>query len=293
MAGTLQARSAPERARAFSDLAAWRKIVVRGADAPSWLGDLVTAEVSSLRPGTAARSLLLTPTGRIRADFTVASREDGFLLLQHPEQPRSVTDLLAPYVLSSEVVLEDSSSDLTVLAFPGREPARSVPGDRSAPSCLGPGVDLIVESEGAETRRAAEQAGFREVLEDDLERWRVEDGTARFPVDLTETSLPHEAGLDRIVDAEKGCFLGQEAIAKVRNLGHPPWLVLAGTVEGPASTGEPITGGDREVGTVTSAAPIPGATAVILRVRWDARDLPLRTDSGSPVDVAGPASGPL
>lgn len=267
-------------------------MLVGGDDAPSWLGDLVTAEVADLDPGRAARSLLLTPTGRIRADFTIAAREDGFLLLQHPEQPRSVADLLTPYVLSSDVVVEDRTGSVGVLAFPGGEPPPDVSAERSAPSCLDRGVDLVVAAPTEDVRRAAEAAGFREASEDEVEGWRVEDGSARFPVDLTEASLPHEAGLDRIVDHEKGCFLGQEAIAKVRNLGHPPWLVLAGLAEGTTEAGEGVMAGDREVGAVTSAATVEEGTAVILRVRWDARDHSLRTASGMSLEVSGLASGP-
>src|SRR5258706_14411229 len=89
--------------RACADLSSWRKIYVGGDDARGWLHDLVTADVESLTEGSSRRSLLLTPTGRIRADFTVADHPDfpeGFLLFQDPLQETSVADLLAPYVFS-------------------------------------------------------------------------------------------------------------------------------------------------------------------------------------------------
>lgn len=292
MGETLLARSALRPEGAFADLAAWRKVLARGGDARSWLGDLVTADVAGLEPGRAVRALLLSPTGRIRADLTVAGLEDGFLLLQHPGQPRSAADLLAPYRLSSDVELVDRTGDLGVVAFPGDDVPPRAPGARSAPSCLGRGADLVLQGGTQPIRRAAEAAGLREASAEDLEGWRVERGAARFPVDLSEASLPHEAALDRLVDVEKGCFLGQEAVAKVRNLGHPPWLVLAGGVAGTARPGETVRAEDRDVGEVTSAALVEGGTAVIVRVRWEARDLPLRTASGAPVEVSGPATGP-
>ena len=69
-------------------LSGWRMIAVRGADAGAWLHDLVTADVEGLAAGQSRRSLLLTPTGRIRADFHVARIDDNtFFLLQAGEQP--------------------------------------------------------------------------------------------------------------------------------------------------------------------------------------------------------------
>src|SRR4029450_7615627 len=80
---------------------------VRGADAEGWLNDLVTASVDGIPEGEALRSFLLSPTGRVRADLRVlrARSGDGFLLLQAPDQPEAIADLLAPYVLSSDVEL--------------------------------------------------------------------------------------------------------------------------------------------------------------------------------------------
>ena len=88
-------------------LEGWGLTEVRGADAEGWLNDLVTAAIDRLAEGEALRSFLLSPTGRIRADvFVLRSRAgDGFLLLQGPGQPDAIADLLAPYVLSSEVEL--------------------------------------------------------------------------------------------------------------------------------------------------------------------------------------------
>lgn len=286
------ARSALRSGRAFVDLAAWTKLLVRGSDARSWLGDLVTADVAGLAPGCAARSLLLSPTGRIRADFSVAALGDGFLLVQGPGQPRSVADLLAPYVLTSEVELEDRTAELTLVAFPGGEPSPDVPGLRSTPSSLGTGVDLIAARDRDGIGRAARAAGMEEAQPDAVEAWRVERGVARFPVDLTETSLPHEAALDHAIDHAKGCFLGQEAVAKVRNLGHPPRLVLAGRSPGEVAPGDPVLAGGREAGAVTSASALEEGWAVIFWVRWEARDGPMETADGGRLEVAGPASGP-
>ncbi|HET7928017.1 MAG TPA: hypothetical protein VFM40_00525, partial [Actinomycetota bacterium] len=94
-----------ERERAFVDLRGWGLTEVRGADALGWLNDLVTASVGGLAEGEALRSFLLSPTGRIRADVRVLRAREGagFLLLQDTAQPETIADLLAPYILSSDV----------------------------------------------------------------------------------------------------------------------------------------------------------------------------------------------
>jgi tRNA-modifying protein YgfZ len=278
--------AAVREGRAYADLSDWRKVLVRGSDARDWLNDLLTAEIGTLSAGTSRPALLLSPTGRIRAMVTVGSMGTGLLLLQDPHQPSAIDALLAPYVLSSDVEMIDSGRSIRVLAFPDGNPP-DVPGAESIrPSSLGPGADLVLSREV--TPPSLE--GLTEVGPESVEEWRIRRGIPRFPADLTPDSLPHEADLDAAIDYGKGCYLGQEAVAKVRNLGHPPWVVLKMRAEGAAAAGDVVVADGRDVGTVTSAAGVDGYTAVIARVRWAARDLDLRTASGAPLRSRGLAS---
>lgn len=282
-----------ESGRAFADLSGWRLVAVDGSEAESWMNDLLTAELSGLAPGTNRRSLLLTPTGRIRADVTVARLDEGFLLIQDPQQPEPIDRLLAPYVLSSDVRLQDRTEELALLAFPGGA-ATVPPGTHLHPSSLGAGIDLLIPaSDRGAARSRATAAGLTEAGPDALEHWRIARGAARFGVDLRADSLPQEAGLDPLIAYGKGCFLGQEAVAKVRNLGHPPFVLLAGRVPGLAAQGDAVlTAAGLPAGTVTSAAPSgEDHTKVITRVRWAERDQALRTAGGADLAMEGPASG--
>ena len=267
-------------------LRGWRVMSVEGTEALPWLDDLLTADLAPLRPGAARRTLLLTPTGRIRADLVAARADDGVLLLQDPEQPTGIDTLLDPYVLSSNVRLTDRSSERVAIVVMRTDV--QVPDGATAlsPSVLGSGVIVVVDEPLAGTVLDELGRGMTEARAEDVERWRIERGIARFPVDLLPESLPHEADLgDAIADA-KGCFLGQEAVARVRNLGHPPFLVQSGIVQGAAAPGNRLTTADGgDAGTITSAAPRPdGGTAVIARIRWSARDDELRTGDGDPVE---------
>jgi folate-binding protein YgfZ len=281
--GTTQ-RDALQRGRAFGELPGWRTIAVDGSDARSWLHDLVTADVEGLPDRGSRRSLLLSPTGRIRADFHLALVDHSYLLLQAPDQPEPVDAILAPYVLSSDVVVEDRTDRSVVIAV--LDGAAAANGDDGAlvlmPSVLGAGHDLIVAPGDPVSRLRAHLrgVGLVEVSPEGLETWRIRRGVARMMVDFGANALPAEAGLEEAIDFTKGCFLGQESVAKIRNLGHPPWVVLPVHSVHPIPAGAPVLKDDVAVGEVTSVAPSVHGTDAIARVRWDAASEQLATDAG-------------
>jgi folate-binding protein YgfZ len=266
---------------AFVDLSFWRKIEVAGPDASGWLNDLVSADVAPLREGEAKRSLLLSPTGRIRAEFTVARLFDAYLLLQDPMQPKSILELLAPYTLSSAVEMRDRTDELALLAVPGAPHPPTVRGARpSTPSCLGSGFDLVGDALAREAMIDRLGDGYAQAGNEAVEAWRVEAGVPRVGVDVLEDDLPQEAGLEDAVAFAKGCYLGQEAVAKVRNLGHPRRLLLPLEATAHVTAGDPILVGGREVGEVTSAVEHGSLWLALGRVHWDARRGPFRTGLG-------------
>jgi tRNA-modifying protein YgfZ len=257
-----------EDGRAFVDRSDDRALVVRGADARRWLGDLVTADVATLGPEASRRSLLLTATGRIRADLWITqTADDAFLVTQARDQPEPVEDLLRPYVLSSAVGLEDATDLLSVFVFPAREQIVTVPrGDLGA------------------REQATAEHGTVLVDERSFEIWRVGRGEPRMGVDFEAGTLPAEAGLERLIDIAKGCFLGQESVAKVRNLGHPPTILRHLRSHMLVAPGTSVLAAGGAVGRITSAAPDRrGGSVVIAKVAWTAADAPLHTADASPL----------
>jgi tRNA-modifying protein YgfZ len=266
----------------FVDLSFWGKVGVSGADALTWLNDLVSADLSDLTPGRARGALLLSPTGLVRAEFTVTMPGGTIVLLQDPAQPRSIGDLLSPYVLSSAVQLDERTDQLAVFAFPWHAASPHLEGTTSsAPSCLGSGVDAIAPAEDHDRLLGSLANSLTQIGNEELEAWRISAGIPKVGVDALEDDLPQECGLASAVSFDKGCFLGQEAVAKVRNLGHPRRLLLEIESKDAVAAGEPILAGEREVGEVTSAARLDGRTVMLARVRWDARAEPLRTSLGA------------
>ena len=271
------------RDQAFADLSSWRKVGVQGADALAWLGDLVSADIADLSPGRSRRSLLLSPTGRVRAEFTVAALAEGYLLLQDPLQPHDLDDVLEPYVLSSAVTLEDRTNGLALISIPDQALAH-VSGTNglrtSSPSCIGAGIDLLAPADGHDALVSTLSRHLRPAASADVESWRISAAISRFGVDATSDDLPQEGGLEGAVAFDKGCYLGQEAVARARNLGHPRRLLLALQAGGPVAAGEPVLIGGLEAGRVTSASTAEGSTLVLARVSWPARQGPFRTASG-------------
>ncbi len=211
----------------------------------------------------------------------MAVTNGAVVLLQDPAQPRAIGDLLAPYVLSSDVELEDRTDAVAVFGFPGSDAPPDAPGTTSsAPSSLKAGVDLLAPAADRDRTRSWLERGSALASPEDLEAWRIWSGIARFGVDGTEDDLPQEAGLEQQVAFDKGCYLGQETMAKVRNLGHPRRVLLPLTADGIVSRGEAVLAHGDEAGIVTSAAVVGGRTGLMARVRWEARGVPLRTASG-------------
>ncbi|MDP9184709.1 MAG: hypothetical protein M3O29_03455 [Actinomycetota bacterium] len=274
--------------QAWVDLASWHAVRVGGTDAIAWLHDLLTADIAGLVPGASCRSLLLTPTGRIRADVQVLRRPDDVLLVQSADQPEGIGPLLAPYVLSSDVSLDDVTADLEIIALPC---ATALPDDLSgfAPSCLGPGIDAVVPAgEPAQHLRSVLlDAGFAEAGTAVAEAWRIVEGIPRMGADFVQGSLPAETGLDDVIDAVKGCFLGQESVARIRNLGHPPHVLRHVQGSHAFEAGGSVLAGDTIVGSVTSATRLAGRCVGFVRIVWAAATTQLTDSDGHPlVDVA-------
>ncbi len=259
--------------RAAVDLSAYHKVQVQGSDARRWLHDLVTTDVASLTPGRARRSLLLDPTGHIRADLHVALDDEGFWLFQAPDQPDHIGQALAPFVLSSDVRLADRTDELGLVSIGGEGQGGSTP------SMLGRGRDLLFEGHAdlaIVTDRVVVSADAAEVV-------RIRDGRARMGSDFFRTSIPAEAGLGSTIDTSKGCFLGQESVARVRNLGHPPRVLVHLASPGVVAPGTDVVDASGEtIGIVTSAAVGElDATVLLASVRWSARDESLMDETGA------------
>ena len=279
---------------AFADLSSWRAIAVSGTDAFAWLNDIVSADLDDLAPSVARRSLFLAPTGGVLASFTVSSAFDTLLLVQDPTEPRPIEGLLTRYVLSSDVRIEDRSGDVALFAFPGGNAMPDRPGTAvSIPSALGAGVGVVAPAKDHERLVESFAESFAPASVEAVEAWRVAAGIPRIGVDTRDGDLPQECGLHDLVAFDKGCFLGQEAVARVRNLGHPRRQLMPVESDRSLSSGDEVMSNGDRAGVITSTARFDGRVVALARVGWAHRDGALRTRDGAalrPRRVRGPAA---
>jgi folate-binding protein YgfZ len=182
--------------------------------------------------------------------------------------------------------LQDRTEQLALFGFPGlAEPPDAAGAAVSVPSNLGRGVDLLAPADDHDRLVETLERTYQPAGHEDVEAWRVRAGIPRFGVDGTPDDLPQECGFERDVAFGKGCYLGQEAMAKVRNLGHPRRVLVRLDAADAVAPGEPVTARGREVGEITSAARFGIRTVALARVAWDAREGPFVTSRGSVLSV--------
>jgi folate-binding protein YgfZ len=235
---------------------------IGGEDRLSWLNSLSTQKLDDLAPGAAVQSLILSPHGHVEHHLSLV--DDGACTWVHVEPGEAVA--LAAFLESMRFMLrvspEDVSAGYGVLTVIGQEaPADEAVRAGAAANLPFPfGTDMIVPRE----RLAAAMTGLRERGWEYAGMWahealRIADHRARFGTDTDHRTIPHEAGwIESAVHLDKGCYRGQETVARVQNLGHPPrrlvMLHLDGGEDRLPAHGEAVLNGDSAVGFVGSAA---------------------------------------
>ena len=211
-------------------------VAVTGPEAGDFLERMLSNEVVSLEPGEARPALLLTPKSRIVAPLRVVREgPEAFLLLTERglAETAAATLLRARFAAKCEIEVKPYCGYLH----------------------LGGGEGIRNEDYGVEARESWNEEEREAVDVAELERLRIEAGTPAWGRELDETVLPAEAGLDEThVSFTKGCYPGQEPIARLHFRGHPNRRLRVLDVEA-ARPGDEIVHGGKVVGRITSAVP--------------------------------------
>jgi len=235
-------------------------IKVVGDDARKFLHGLVTADMLGLAPGTARFGALLTPQGKIIADFFVTeapqSEGGGFFLDIPRALAITLVDKLNLYKLRAKVLVEDLIEILGVLAVWDGAGAAKQGLTYVDPRLPTLGFRVMIPPHRAIA--AASELGAALVSAEDYEAHRIALGVPRGGVDFAYgDAFPHEADMDQLggVDFAKGCYVGQEVVSRIEHRGIARTRAVALRYDGAApASGTPITAGERQVGTMGSAA---------------------------------------
>lgn len=259
------------------------KLALTGAGAKEFLNGQVTNDVLALEPGTGCYAAFLTPKGKMLGDLRILDLGDELWLDTERGALQALFDMIRRYKIGYDVELHKRTLECGLLSLVGPR-AREVAGALELPSAehssmrarrggadvilvsTADGVDAICAAEDVGAVRAAFlEAGAEEVPEEAAEVVRVEAGRPRYGIDLDDTVIPQEAGLnERAVSFTKGCYVGQETVARLHYRGKPNRHLRGLRLHGEAATGDPLRLGDREVGRVGSVADSPTLGPVAL-----------------------------
>ena len=230
----------------WADLSHRGVISVSGEDRLSWLHSLTTQNVENLTPGLWVSGLILDAQGHIVHQIYLV--DDGSVTWIHTEAEKtaSLLEFLNKMRFMLRVEVLDRSNEYSVLRAPGM------------PDAIGGPYALVAKEELEETISAFNQV-HTQVGMWALEAERVAAGRARLLFDVDHKAIPNELGfLNNAVHMKKGCYPGQETVAKVFNLGQPPrrltLLHLDGSAVDLPSKGDAVLWGEKEVGFIGSVA---------------------------------------
>ena len=251
------------------------KLLLGGGGAAEFLQGQVTNDVESLAAGAGCYAALLSHKGKMRADLRVLCGADWIWLDTEAEGLAPLRRTVETYSLGRDVQMTDVTASRAILSLLGPAAGRAldaepsteehsfVEGEHGLYARTDHGIDVICESADVDAVRDA--LGVEAVSEEAAECLRIESGRPRFGVDVGIETIPQEAGLnDRAVSFTKGCYVGQETVARLHYRGKPNRHLRGLRLSEPATTGEPVAAGDRAVGVLgsTTVSPVHGPIAL-------------------------------
>lgn len=279
------------------DLSFRSRLCLTGADRVRFLHGQVTNDIKALRAGEGCYAALVTAKGRIESDLNIYNLSEELLLDFEPGLGALVSQRLQKFVVADDVQVVEVAPHYGLLSVQGpaavaamrslgrfeQLPSKPFGFTRLVDANLGElylanqprlgtsGFDLFVPRAALDVGAdkliaAARAAGGRACGWDAFEMARVEAGIPRFGVDMDETNLPQETGIEgRAVSYTKGCYIGQEVLNRIHTIGHVNrelrGLLLPAGVEALPAKGNKLCHEGKEVGYITSAMRSPALRA--------------------------------
>jgi folate-binding protein YgfZ len=261
------------------------KLLVTGSEAADYLQGQLTNDVEALAPGEGAYAALLDRKGHMQGDLRVLRPGEGpeLLLDTEPEALEAVRRHLAMYKIGRDVDVADVTGERALLSLIGPR-AVEIAGSAALPEhfceevtiaaaqvlAVGTdsGIDLIFEAEARQqVADALLAAGAAEVSPEAAEILRIEAGRPRFGAEMGTETMPAEAGIvEQTVSFTKGCYIGQETVARLHYKGKPNRHLRGLKLSGSAAAGVPVRFGEKEVGRLGSAGVSPAYGPVGLAI---------------------------
>lgn len=256
-------------------------VALAGKDRTRWLNGMVSNNIRDLPWGRGVYGFVLNPQGQIHGDLYAFNRGES-LVLEIDRTQANLLPQLRRYIIMDKVEVEELGDDVTVfgVAGPGAEnvlrslgltppltrlellePTRrgiAVTVVRGDNPCL-PDFEIWVRKEAAdEAWNSLLQAGAREIHQTAFETFRILCGIPKVGTDIGERTLPQETAQDRALNFNKGCYIGQEIVERIRARGSVHRVLTGLEVNGPVPpSGAAIQADGKDVGSITSTSIVP------------------------------------
>ena len=279
-----------QKSAGLIDLSCSGTFELTGDDRTRFLHGMVTNDIKALTPGAGCYAAFLSPQGRMITDLRVFCSEESFILSTEPAGREKLGPSLRKYIIGDRPLLLDRSEEMALLSLQGPKAGSLLGNVLSQPRTLehpydhfdavlagartricrvnrtrAGGYDLMVERQALPLvwdlilengkKNELQPVGF-----ESFDAHRIEAGIPWFGLDMDENTLPIEAGLEKsAISFNKGCYIGQESVARITYRGHVNRKLAGLRLSGshPASKGDKISKDDHEVGWTTSSAYSP------------------------------------
>ena len=261
------------------------KLALIGSGAKEFLQGQVSNDVEGLTPGTGCYATFLTPKGKMLGDLRILDAEQELLLDTERVALQELFNMIRRFSVGYDVQLHKRTVERGLLSLvgpasdailgpdaPGAEEhahrALELQGVSARAIRTDVGIDLLCEADATgELFEKLQQAGAIPVSESAAECLRVERGRPRYGIDLDQTVIPQEAGLnERAVSFTKGCYVGQETVARLYYRGKPNRHLRGLRCVSAVSSGDQVAFGERAVGQVGSAVESPAFGSIALAI---------------------------
>ena len=293
----------------------WRaKLVVSGEDRVRWLNGMVTNNTRDLPLNHGNYNFLLNAQGRIQADLVAYNRGEYYLLATDVSQSARIREFFDRYIIMDDVEVTEITEKLASLALVGPRSHEVLAKAGMALPEMAPYEvqDFVWNGVGLTAARTAPVSGFELWMHSDnmapvwegltevgatpagTQAWewlRISLGIPLYGADIGDRELPQEIGRQDALHSDKGCYIGQEIVERIRSRGSVHRVFAGFRVQGaPPVAGAKVRAGEKEAGEITSAASVPaGDSEVTLALGYIRREA---AATGSEVRIGQAASEP-
>ena len=256
-------------------------VVLRGSDRVRWLNGMITNNVRDLVPGHGVYAFLLNPQGKIQADLYAFNRGDTLIVTADRSQVETILQIFERYIIMDDVEMENNTGKFDTLGIAGPKSAEILMAldfqqqlaslefaswnfrgmgltvVRCDNPCL-PNFELWLDpAHASPIFQVLLECGAVRVGNAMLETLRIACGIPKFGRDIRERDLPQETAQDRALNFNKGCYIGQEIVERVRSRGAVHRTLVGFRAASMLSPGARIQNEGKDVGEITSVAAVP------------------------------------